>query len=124
MSTPGLTGLAVPLPELETEHVTASADPVVDEPFVGRAAELAELDRQFALAAAGQGRVVVLAGPAGGGKTALIGRCLAKWAGRAEAALVSGDEAEVALAGGLAARLAQRCWRCCASEPGPGRWCW
>jgi AAA ATPase domain len=79
----------------------------VDEPFVGRAAELAELGRQFALAAAGQGRVVVLAGPAGGGKTALIGRCLARWAGRAEALLVSGDEGEVALAGGLAAQLAR-----------------
>jgi DNA-binding NarL/FixJ family response regulator len=83
----------------------------VDEPFVGRAAELAELGQQFALAAAGQGRVVVLAGPAGGGKTVLIGRCLASWAGRAEAVLVSGDEAEVALAGGLAGQLAQ---------PGPG----
>lgn len=83
----------------------------MDEPFVGRAAELAELGRQFALAAAGQGRVVVLAGPAGGGKTALIGRCLARWAGRAEALLVSGDEGEVALAGGLAAQLAR---------PGPG----
>ena len=83
----------------------------MDEPFVGRAAELAELDRQFGLAAAGQGRVVVLAGQAGGGKTALIGRCLARWAGRAETVLVSGDEAEVALAGGLAAQLAQ---------PGPG----
>jgi hypothetical protein len=70
MSTPGLTGLAVPLPELETEHVTASADPLADEPFVGRAAELAELDRQFAQAAAGQGRVVVLAGPAGAGAPA------------------------------------------------------
>jgi len=48
----------------------------VDEPFVGRLAELAELDRQFASAAAGQGRTVVLAAQAGGGKTALIGRWL------------------------------------------------
>jgi DNA-binding CsgD family transcriptional regulator len=77
----------------------------VDEPFVGRLAELAELDRQFALAAAGQGRVVVLAGPAGGGKTALIGRCLPRW--NADTALVSGDEAEVSLAGGLLGQLAQ-----------------
>ena len=50
----------------------------MDEPFVGRAAELAELGRQFAQATAGQGRLVMLAGPAGGGKTALIGRCLAR----------------------------------------------
>jgi DNA-binding CsgD family transcriptional regulator/exonuclease VII small subunit len=74
---------------------------------VGRAAELAELGRQFALAASGQGRVAVLAGPAGGGKTALIGQCLARWAGRAQAMLVSGDEAEAALAGGLVDQLAQ-----------------
>jgi len=79
----------------------------VDEPFVGRVAEQAELDRQFALAAVGQGRVVVLAGPAGAGKTALIGQCLAAWAGRAQAALISGDEAETALAGGLLGQLAQ-----------------
>jgi ATP/maltotriose-dependent transcriptional regulator MalT len=79
----------------------------VDEPFVGRAAELAELGRQFTLTASGQGRVAVLAGPAGGGKTALIGRCLARWAGRAQAVLVSGDEAEAALAGGLVGQLAQ-----------------
>jgi ATP/maltotriose-dependent transcriptional regulator MalT len=83
----------------------------VDEPFVGRAAELAELGRQFTLAASGQGRVVVLAGPAGGGKTALIGQCLARWAGRAQAVLVSGDEAEAVLAGGVIDQLAQ---------PGPG----
>jgi DNA-binding CsgD family transcriptional regulator len=83
----------------------------VDEPFVGRAAELAELDRQFALAVAGLGRAVVLAGPAGAGKTALIGRCLAGWAGHAEAVLVWGDEGETAVAGGLAGQLAQ---------PGPG----
>jgi DNA-binding CsgD family transcriptional regulator len=80
-------------------------DGAVDEPFVGRLAELAELDRQFALAAAGRGRVVVLAGPAGGGKTALIGRCLPRW--DADTALVSGDEAEVSLAGGLLGQLAQ-----------------
>jgi len=82
-------------------------DAAVDEPFVGRVAELAELGRQFALAAAGQGRVVILAGPAGAGKTALIGRCLAGWAGHAEAVLVSGDEAEAAMAGGLLGQLAQ-----------------
>jgi hypothetical protein len=77
----------------------------VDEPFVGRGAELAELDRQFALAVSGQGRVVVLAGPAGGGKTALIGRCLPAWSAAADTVLVWGDEAETALAGGLLGQL-------------------
>jgi len=41
----------------------------------GRAAELAELDRQLELAKGGHGRVVLLAGPAGIGKTALVRRC-------------------------------------------------
>ena len=77
----------------------------MDEPFVGRRAERAELDRQFALTAAGQGRVVVLAGPAGGGKTALIGRCLPEWSTAAETALIWGDETETALAGGLLGQL-------------------
>ena len=78
----------------------------MDEPFVGRLAELAELDRQFVLAAAGQGRVVVLAGPAGGGKTALIGRWLPGRDAAADTVLISGDEAEVSLAGGLLGQLA------------------
>ncbi len=81
-------------------------DGAVDEPFVGRLAELAELDRQFVLAAAGQGRVVVLAGPAGGGKTALIGRWLPGRDAAADTVLISGDEAEVSLAGGLLGQLA------------------
>ena len=81
----------------------------MDEPFVGRTAELAELRRQFELATAGQGRVVVLEGPAGGGKTALIRRCLQGCAGRAETVLLSGDETELALAGGLADHIQQGC---------------
>jgi DNA-binding CsgD family transcriptional regulator len=80
----------------------------VDEPFVGRTAELAELRQQFELAMASQGRVVVLEGPAGGGKTALIRRCLQGWAGRAETVLVSGDETELALAGGLLRQLVEQ----------------
>jgi DNA-binding CsgD family transcriptional regulator len=79
----------------------------VDEPFVGRTAEQAELRRQFELAMAGQGRVVVLEGPAGGGKTALIWRCLQGWAGCAETVLLSGDETELALAGGLLGQLTE-----------------
>jgi DNA-binding CsgD family transcriptional regulator len=81
----------------------------VDEPFVGRTEELAELGRQFELAAAGQGRVAVLTGEAGAGKTALIRRCLPDWANhRADKVLLSGDEAEIALAGGLLGQLAQQ----------------
>ena len=80
----------------------------MDEPFAGRTAELAELGRQFGLATAGQGRVVVLIGEAGAGKTALIRRCLPEWAGRAEPVLLSGDEAEIALPGGLLGQLAQQ----------------
>jgi DNA-binding CsgD family transcriptional regulator len=79
----------------------------VDEPFVGRHAELAELERQFALAAAGQGRVVVLCGPAGVGKTALIRKWLSAWSGESGALLISGDEAEAVMSGGLLGQLAQ-----------------
>ena len=80
----------------------------MDEPFVGRTAELAELRLQFEFAMASQGRVVVLEGPAGGGKTALIRRCLQGWAGRAETVLVSGDETELALGGGLLRQLVEQ----------------
>ena len=88
----------------------------MDEPFVGRNAELVELRRQFELAMAGQGRVVVLEGPAGGGKTALIRRCLRGWAGYAETALVSGDETELALAGGLLSQLAEQSGEAASAE--------
>ena len=40
----------------------------MDEPFVGRTAELAELHRQFELALARHGRVVVLDGPHAAGR--------------------------------------------------------
>jgi DNA-binding CsgD family transcriptional regulator len=88
----------------------------VDEPFVGRTAELAELGRQFELAMAGQGRVVVLEGPAGGGKTALIRQSLRSHAGRAETLLVSGDETELALAGGLLGQLVEQSGETAAAE--------
>jgi DNA-binding CsgD family transcriptional regulator len=88
----------------------------VDEPFVGRTAELAELRRQFELATAGQGRVVVLEGAAGGGKTALIRRCLRGWAGHAETVLLSGDETELALAGGLLSQLAEHSGEAASAE--------
>jgi DNA-binding CsgD family transcriptional regulator len=79
----------------------------VDEPFVGRAAELAELDRQFRLAEGGHGRVVLVAGPEGIGKTALIRRCLAAWAGSADWVLACGDPDEAVMSGGLLGQLAQ-----------------
>jgi DNA-binding CsgD family transcriptional regulator len=79
----------------------------VDEVFVGRAAEVAELDRQLALAEGGQGRVVVVAGAAGIGKTALIRRCLAGWGNRAGSVLACGDPDEAGLSGGLLGQLAQ-----------------
>ena len=88
----------------------------MDEPFVGRTAELAELRRQFELAMAGQGRVVVLEGPAGGGKTALIRRCLRGWAGHADTALLSGDEPELALAGGLLSQLVEQSGEAASAE--------
>jgi DNA-binding CsgD family transcriptional regulator len=79
----------------------------VDEPFVGRAAELAELDRQFGLAEGGHGRVVLLTGPAGIGKTALIRRCLTAWATHSDTVLACGDQEEADLGGGLLGQLAQ-----------------
>jgi DNA-binding CsgD family transcriptional regulator len=78
----------------------------VDEPFVGRAAEVAELGRQLELAKGGHGRAVLLAGPAGIGKTALIRRCLAAWATHVDALLACGDPEEVTFSGGLLGQLA------------------
>jgi ATP/maltotriose-dependent transcriptional regulator MalT len=77
----------------------------VHEPFVGRTTELAELNRQFALAAGGQGRAVLLAGPAGIGKTAMIRRAMSGWTPRARAVLASGDPEEAAMPGGLLSQL-------------------
>ena len=75
--------------------------------FVGRAAELMELDRRLELAARGHGQVVLITGPAGIGKTALIQRCLSAWTGRADAVLASGDAQEAVMAGGLLSQLVQ-----------------
>ena len=79
----------------------------VHDLFVGRAAELAELDRQLELAECGHGQIVLLTGPAGIGKTALIRRCLSAWVGRADVVLASGDPQEAAMAGGLLNQLVQ-----------------
>ncbi len=77
------------------------------EPFVGRTTELSELNRQFALAAGGQGRAVLLAGPAGIGKTAVIRQAMSGWTLRATAVLASGDPEEAAMPGGLLGQLAR-----------------
>jgi ATP/maltotriose-dependent transcriptional regulator MalT len=75
------------------------------EPFVGRDGELALLARQHSLAAAGRGRLVLVVGPPGVGKTALTRRFLA--AHDARAIWVSGDIEETPLAGGLLEHVAR-----------------
>jgi DNA-binding CsgD family transcriptional regulator/tetratricopeptide (TPR) repeat protein len=77
----------------------------VEELLVGRAAELAALNRLFERAGHGHGQVVLIVGPAGIGKTALTRRCLSSWPARAVSA--SGDPDETALSGGLLEQLAQ-----------------
>jgi ATP/maltotriose-dependent transcriptional regulator MalT len=72
---------------------------VVGEPFVGRNGELALLARQYGLAGAGQGRLALVVGPPGVGKTALVRRFLA--ANAVDAIWVSGDAEETPLTGGL-----------------------
>ena len=72
---------------------------------MGRAGELETLNRLFARAACGDSQVVLVAGPAGIGKTALTRHCLACWQARAVSA--SGDPDETCLSGGLLDQLAQ-----------------
>ena len=74
-------------------------------PFVGRADEMNFLAKQVDQAAAGQGRLVLLTGPPGIGKTTLIRQFLASNATRSISA--SGDDEEALLAGGLLEQLAR-----------------
>ncbi len=77
----------------------------MEEPFVGRAGELAVLNRLFERTGSGQGQLLLVAGAAGMGKTALIRRCLSSWQARAVSA--SGDPDETSLSGGLLDQLAR-----------------
>lgn len=74
------------------------------EPFVGRADELNSLARQLDQAAAGHGRLVLLTGPPGIGKTTLTGEFLAS--STAWPISASGDAEEALLVGGLLEQLA------------------
>jgi DNA-binding CsgD family transcriptional regulator len=76
------------------------------EPFVGRGAELAALGRLAGRAADGHGQVVLVTGPAGMGKTALVRRGLAGGP-LARVISASGDADERSLTGGLLDQLAQ-----------------
>ena len=53
----------------------------MEEPFVGRAGELAVLGRLFERTGHGHGQVALVVGAAGIGKTALTRRCLSSLAG-------------------------------------------
>ncbi len=77
---------------------------MVEEQFVGRVTETALLDHHFDQARDGQGQVVVVVGPSGIGKTALIRHAVRRWDART--VWVSGDPSEVTLAGGLLDQLA------------------
>ncbi len=61
------------LPSLPQRHKKPGTGPLISPPpFVGRARELARLDKALALALEGQGQVRFVTGEAGSGKTALL----------------------------------------------------
>jgi len=80
----------------------------VREPFAGRAHELAAIACELAAAESGRGSTVLLAGPAGIGKTAIVRRSLATWADRGEVLRASGDPGERLLAWGLLDQLTRQ----------------
>lgn len=76
-------------------------------PFVGRGRHLSALDGQLAHVAAGASRIVLVDGPAGIGKTALIGRFVAGHPD-AEVLRACGEENETGLPFGLLDQLLSR----------------
>lgn len=78
----------------------------MEEHFVGRASETALLNHHFGRAKDGQGQLILVVGPSGIGKTALIRHALRQWG--APPVWVSGDPSEVMLAGGLLDQLANQ----------------
>jgi DNA-binding CsgD family transcriptional regulator len=87
----------------------------LDEHFVGRAGELAILERELCRAAEGHSQLVVVRGPVGIGKTALIRRFLVNRPVRVGWAC--GDQDEISLAGGLLEQLARSAQDPRAEEP-------
>jgi predicted ATPase len=76
-------------------------------PFVGRQAELAQLNQMLEQARQGRSGLVLVEGPTGIGKTALVRRFL-DMTGEPCALVASGEEAETSLAFGLLNQLAAR----------------
>ncbi|MDQ1646989.1 MAG: eukaryotic-like serine/threonine-protein kinase, partial [Cryptosporangiaceae bacterium] len=77
-------GLVADLTSLDSLETPGSHDGpagAVETPLVGRSAELATLVTAWADALAGRGRVAVVAGPPGGGKSRLVRELLGKAAG-------------------------------------------
>ena len=87
-------------------------------PFVGRREELALLAAKLDEARAGQPRVVLVAGTAGMGKTALLERFLAD-AGNLRVLRASGEQAEELLPYGVAEQLARSAGVALADQPAP-----
>jgi DNA-binding NarL/FixJ family response regulator len=76
----------------------------VDTTLVGRLAELALLHSELGAVRAGRPRLVIVEGPAGVGKTALVGRYLSE-AGELRTLRATGEEVEALLPYGVIAQL-------------------
>ncbi len=65
-----------------------------ETPFFGRADELQRLQKQLALARAGKGRALCIAGPTGIGRRRLLDEAMTQWLGRGADLLYLGGEAD------------------------------
>ncbi|MBA3620747.1 MAG: ATP-binding protein, partial [Euzebyales bacterium] len=83
--------------------MTGTVHVATDHPFVGRREELRVLEENLDAAAAGRPHVVLVEGPPGIGKTALLRRFLDGTSATVLAA--GGDEAETALPYGVVEQL-------------------